>query len=62
MATKTFLKNINIRDKTLGDNLVNALEHAKEKHSIDVTLTKTFREVRKDQIKALFGEEDGNRV
>lgn len=57
MATKSIYKNIVIKDKKLTNNLVFALENAEQKRSKDVKLSKSFREIKKEQIKELFGEE-----
>lgn len=55
MATKSITKNIDIRDKTLGKSLVNALENAKGKKSKEVEYSKAYREIRGDKIKKIFG-------
>ena len=41
MATKSILKNVDIKDKKLGKSLVIALENAAGKHSKEVTLSRT---------------------
>jgi len=54
MATKSILKNIDIRNKSLCRNLLNALEHAEGKKSKEVKLNKPYAEIKKEQIKELF--------
>ncbi len=55
MATKSILKNINIREKHLGRSFVNALECAESKTTNEVSISKSCSTVKRDQIKALFG-------
>lgn len=54
MATKSILKNIDIKDKKLGKSLVIALEHAARKHSKDVQLSRIYEDVRGDKLKSLL--------
>lgn len=56
MATKSMLKSVDVRDKYLGRNLISALENAEKKGAKSVTFSKSVKTVRKDKIKALFGE------
>ncbi len=56
MATKSFLKNINIRDKSSARNFANALENAKNVPGKEVNISKACFNVKKDKIKELFGE------
>ncbi|MEA1959965.1 MAG: hypothetical protein U9N81_01515 [Bacillota bacterium] len=56
MATKSIYKNVVIKDKRLSKNLLSALENAQNKGSKDVQLSKSYREIKKSQIKELFGE------
>ncbi len=56
MATKSIFKNIVIKDGTLSRKLVLALENAREKGSKHVVLSKSYHEVKKGQIKDIFGE------
>jgi len=51
---KNIFKRVNVRNKVLGRKLVNALEHAKNKVSITVELTKPVNEIRREQIKEIF--------
>lgn len=55
MATKSIMKNIDIRDKKLGKNLIVALENASGKHSKEVQISRTYSEARGEQIKKIFG-------
>lgn len=54
MATKSILKNVDIKDKKLAKSLIVALEHASGKHSKPVTLSRTYSEIRGDKIKEIF--------
>lgn len=62
MATKSILKEVNVRNKILGRKLVNALEHAKNKGSINVELTKPVNEIRREQIKEIFAKDFDDRL
>ena len=59
MATKSVLKNIMIKDRRSAHNLVKALEHASGKQSKDVTISRTCKEMNKDDIRKMFGGNDG---
>lgn len=54
MATKSILKNININQKKLSRNFVIALETAQDVQSKDVKLSRSCKDVKKDEIKDLF--------
>ena len=54
MATKSILKNVDIKDKKLGKSLIIALESAAGKHSKDVTLSRRYDDVRGEKIKKIF--------
>lgn len=54
MATKSILKNVNIKDKRLGRNFVNALEKAQSTENTEIKSEKKFSYVQKDEIKELF--------
>lgn len=56
MATKSILKNVDIRDRKLSRNFVNALENAHKKVAKEVTLSKSCTNVNRRDIKKLFGE------
>lgn len=55
MATKSMLKNVDIRDKKLGKSLILALEHAQSKDSKHVTMSRSYSDVRGDKIKTILG-------
>lgn len=57
MATKSILKNIDIKDKKLGKALVVALENASKKSSKEVTLSRTYSDVRGEKIKEILGDQ-----
>lgn len=54
MATKSILKNVNIKEKDLGRNFVNALESAQNKKDKVIKLKRACKDVKKDEIKDLF--------
>ncbi len=56
MATKSITKNINIKDKKLGKALVFALENASAKKGEEVTYSKSYQEIKRSDIKKMFGE------
>lgn len=56
MATKSILKNVNIKDRKLGKSLVVALEHASGKKAKSVTLSRTYNDVHGEKIKEIFGK------
>lgn len=56
MATKSIMKNVDIRDKKLCRAFVDALENAEGKKSKEVVLSRTFKEISGDKIKKIFGE------
>lgn len=57
MATKSILKNVDIREKKLGKSLVVALENAAGKKAKEVTLSRTYKEIRGDKINEIFGKQ-----
>lgn len=54
MATKSFLKNVTIKNKTQSRNLVNALEHAQDKKRLDVTFSRSYKVATKDEVRKMF--------
>lgn len=58
MATKSILKDIDIREKNMGRDFVNALENAKGKARKKIDYQKMCSNVKRSQIKAMFGAED----
>lgn len=56
MATKSILKNVDIKSPKLGKSLVVALESASGKKAKDVTLSRTYSEVRGEMLKEIFGK------
>ncbi len=56
MATKSILKNIDIRDKKSAFALINALENASKKHAQPVTKSRGFSDASVDDIQKMFGE------
>ncbi len=55
MATKTILKNIDIKDRKMGRALVFALEKSETKKTKVVELTRVCREIKGEKIKDIFG-------
>lgn len=55
MATKSILKSVDVKDKNLAKSLVSALENASKKKSKDVSLSRTYSDVRGEKIKDIFG-------
>lgn len=56
MATKSILKNVDIKDKKLGKQLVIALENASSKSSKQVTLSRTYQDIRGEKIKEVLNK------
>lgn len=56
MATKSILKNINIKDKRLARTFVEALSEAENTKYIPTKLSRECKEVTSDKIKEFFGE------
>ncbi|MDD6656823.1 MAG: hypothetical protein PUE95_05930 [Lachnospiraceae bacterium] len=54
MATKSFLKNVDIKDKKLAKTLVLALEHASNKHRPTIEISRTYSEVKGEKIAKHF--------
>ena len=54
MATKSILKEVRFRDRSLCRGFATALEHAKGKKSKEVTLSRTCQTISKDKIKDFF--------
>lgn len=56
MATKSILKDVRFRDKSLCRGFATALEHAKGKKSKEVRIFRTCQTIQKDKIKDFFGD------
>ncbi|MBD5507308.1 MAG: hypothetical protein HDR05_04435 [Lachnospiraceae bacterium] len=56
MATKSILKNVDIKDKKLGKSLVIALENAAGKHAKEVHLSRTYEDVRGEKLRSIFNK------
>ena len=54
MATKSILKNVDIKDKKLGKALVIALENAADKRSKDVQLSRTYEDIRGEKLRSIL--------
>ena len=55
VATKSVLKNIDIKNRQSALALVNALENAKGKHTQHVVKTRTFSDANREEIRKMFG-------
>lgn len=55
MATKSILKNVDIKNQHLGKSLVIALENASNKQSKDVILSRRYKDIQKNDIKSVLG-------
>lgn len=51
MATKSFLKNVNIKSAKQARNLISALEKAENFHGEEVKLSRAVQEVQRSEIK-----------
>ena len=54
MSTKSILKNILIKDKISGKQLVTALETASRKHPKEIHLKEAYEDVRGDKIRNIL--------
>ena len=58
MATKSIIKNVDIKTPKLRKNFVEALENAENKKSKQVIISRTISTVTGDKIKELFGDKE----
>lgn len=56
MATKSILKNVDVKDTKLAKSLVIALENAASKKGQSVSLSRTYTDVPADKIKEVLGK------
>lgn len=56
MATKSMLKNVDIKDKKLGKSLVVALENASHKKAKEVQLSRTYEDVRGEKLRGILNK------
>lgn len=56
MATKSILKNVDIKDKKLGKSLIMALESAAGKHTKEVQLSRTYEDVKGEKLRSIFNK------
>ncbi|MDR2903898.1 MAG: hypothetical protein LBU77_05275 [Clostridiales bacterium] len=56
MATSSIYTNVVIKNKTLARGLVSALENAKNKKSDEVTYRRGIEDMKKEDIKKIFGD------
>ena len=55
MATKSVLKNIDVKTREAALALVNALENASGKHAQEVEKKRTFSDANREEIRKMFG-------
>ena len=55
MATKSILKNVNIKDKQFARTFVEALEEANNSKYVPAQLSRECKELKGDKIKEFFG-------
>ena len=55
MATKSILKNIDIRERRMGRALILALEKSEATEGKEVELSRICREIKGEKIKDIFG-------
>ena len=55
MATKSVLKNIDVKTRETALALVNALENASGKHAQQVEKKRTFSDASREEIRKMFG-------
>ncbi len=54
MATKSILKNVDIKDKKLGKSLVIALENAANKYVKEVQLSRRYEDVHGEKLRSIL--------
>lgn len=59
MATKSVLKNVLIKNRRSAHALVRALENASGKQSQNVSMSRTCKELDKNDVQKMFGGNDG---
>ena len=55
MATKSVLKNVDVKTRNSALALVNALENAKGKHAQHIKKTRSFSDASREEIRKMFG-------
>lgn len=56
MATKSILKNIDIKEKSMGRSIILALENAEGKKEKEIKLSRSCKEIKGSKIKDIFGD------
>ena len=59
MATKSFLKNVSLRDAKQCKAFIKALEKSEDQTTKPSLTTKPVHEMKRDQIRKVFGLKDG---
>lgn len=60
MATKSFLKSVNLNDKTLVASFVSAIENASEKSCKKVSVSRTYEDVKGAKLDKLLEDFAGD--
>lgn len=58
MATKSITKNVVVRSKPLAKNFIRAVEHAQDKKSKVVVMSKTVHELKGSVLKDVFAQKE----
>lgn len=58
MATKSILKTIHVKERSVVNALVGALENAKGKQAKDVFLSRSCSDMSRQDIKKIFGSQE----
>jgi len=56
VATKSVLKNVDVKTRDSALALVNALENAKGKHAQHIKKTRVFSDASREEIRKMFGD------
>lgn len=56
MATKSILKSVNIRTASAANSLANAMEHARDRRSVPVKISRPVSDATEDEIRNMFME------
>lgn len=57
MATKSFLKNVNLRSRSQCESFIKALERSQARKPQRIDMTNRTKDMNKDQIRKIFGGE-----
>lgn len=57
MATKSFLKNVNLRSRSQCESFIKAVERSQERKPQKIDMANRTKDMNKDQIRKIFGGE-----